>query len=183
MCCISGEIKIERKGSIKLVTVCGGRWCFYVGSCSTVQSCPSLSGRAVRFQLEHSVLCWYRTHSIRSRVYVTVERPSVRPSVRLSHRSTAAAVARGFAAEHPAGRRHRSTTAAPAPRTTCRRVQQQRRRRSAANAGSVSLIAEERGCTQSRFSSLTLLFDPSGVERALCSKRLRYTAAFSIAAL
>jgi len=36
---------------------------------------------------------------MRSSVYETVERPSVRPSVRLSHRSTAAAVCGGFAAD------------------------------------------------------------------------------------
>jgi len=36
---------------------------------------------------------------MRSRVYVTVKRPSVRPSVRLSHRSTAATPVGAFAAE------------------------------------------------------------------------------------
>jgi len=36
-----------------------------------------------------------------------VERPSVRLSVRLSHRSTAAAACGGFSAERPAGRRYR----------------------------------------------------------------------------
>ena len=44
---------------------------------------------------------------MRSRVYVTVERPSVC----LSRQSTAATVAGGFAAERPAGRRYRSTAA------------------------------------------------------------------------
>jgi len=43
------------------------------------------------------------THSMRSRVYVTVGRPSVRPSVCPSYRSTAAAAAGEFAAER--GRR------------------------------------------------------------------------------
>jgi len=44
---------------------------------------------------------------MRNRVYETVERPSIC----LSHRSTAAAVAGGFAAERPADRRYRSTAA------------------------------------------------------------------------
>ena len=39
------------------------------------------------------------SHSMRSRVYVTVRCPSVRPSLCLSRRSTAAAAAGGFAAE------------------------------------------------------------------------------------
>jgi len=56
---------------------------------------------------------------IRSRVYVAVERLSVR----LSHRSTAAAVAGGFAAKRPAGRRYQSS-AAGAAYTSCRRAQQ-----------------------------------------------------------
>jgi len=47
--------------------------------------------------------------SMRSRVYLTVGRPSVRPSVRLSHRSTAATAAGGFAAVRRAGVRYRST--------------------------------------------------------------------------
>ena len=45
---------------------------------------------------------------MRNRVYVTVERPSVC----LSHRSTAAALAGGFAAERSAGRRCRSAATA-----------------------------------------------------------------------
>ena len=45
--------------------------------------------------------CWYCPHSMQSRVYETV---GVRPSVRLSHHSTAAAACGGFAAErHAAG--------------------------------------------------------------------------------
>jgi len=58
-------------------------------------------------------------HSMRSRLYVTVRRPSVRPSVCLSHRSTAAAACGEFAAERPAGRTYRSTAAgAGAPQQT-----------------------------------------------------------------
>ena len=38
---------------------------------------------------------------MRSRVYVTIACPSVRPSVSLSHHSTAAAAYGGFAAERP----------------------------------------------------------------------------------
>jgi len=44
---------------------------------------------------------------MRSRVYVTVGRPSVRPSVCLSHRSTPATTAGQFAAERPVGRIYR----------------------------------------------------------------------------
>ena len=74
--------------------------------------------------------------SMRSRVYETVECPSVRPSVCLSHRSTAAACG-GFAAERPAaGRRYRSIAVAGA---------QQQRRRAAASAGSAVATAERRG--------------------------------------
>jgi len=63
----------------------------------------------------------------RSRVYVTIERPSVC----LSHRSTAATAAGGFAAERRANRRYRSTAAY----TLC-----SRQRRSASNAGSVASV-------------------------------------------
>jgi len=52
-----------------------------------------------------------------------MKRYSVRLSVRLSHRSTDAAVAGGFAAERPAGMRYRSIAGAGA--------QQQRRRSTA----------------------------------------------------
>jgi len=62
---------------------------------------------------------------MRSRVYVTVGRPSVC----LSHRSTAAG---GFVAERSAGRRYRSVTAGTLRAPCCSR------RRSAANAGSVN---------------------------------------------
>jgi len=65
-------------------------------------------------------------------------RESVRPSVCLSHRSTAAKAASRFAAERSAGRRCRSI-AAGALWT---------RRRSATNAGSVTLRADGRGSTQ-----------------------------------
>jgi len=70
---------------------------------------------------------------MRDRVSVTVGRPSIR----LSHRSTAANAAGGFAAERPAGRRYRSTACAL-----------QRRRCSAAKAGSVTLRADGGGSTQ-----------------------------------
>ena len=63
----------------------------------------------------------------RSRVYVTIERPSVC----LSHRSTAATAAGRFAAERRASRRYRSTAAY----TLC-----SRQRRSASNAGSVTSV-------------------------------------------
>ena len=55
-----------------------------------------------------------------------VERPSVSPSVRLSHRLTAAAVVSGLAAERPVGRRYRSSAAGAAYQLQSR--QQQRRR-------------------------------------------------------
>ena len=51
-----------------------------------------------------------------------MKRSNVRPSVRLSHRFTAAAACGGFSAERPAGRRYRSTAAG---------AQQQRRRNTA----------------------------------------------------
>ena len=52
---------------------------------------------------------------MRSRVYETVDRPSVCLSLCLFHHSTAAAVCGGFAAERRAVRRYRSPTAAVAP--------------------------------------------------------------------
>ena len=68
-------------------------------------------------------------------------RTSVCPSDGLSHRSTAATAAGGFAAERRAGRRYQSTAAGALRAPCCRR------RRSAANAGSVSLRADEGGST------------------------------------
>jgi len=51
---------------------------------------------------------------MRSRVYVTVERPSVRPSICLSVASIDSSCSvRWFAAERPVGRRYRSTAARP----------------------------------------------------------------------
>jgi len=50
-------------------------------------------------------------HSMPSRVYGTVGRQSVRPSVRLSHRSTAVTAVGGFAAERSVCRRYRSIAA------------------------------------------------------------------------
>jgi len=56
---------------------------------------------------------------MQSRVYETV-RPSVRPSACPFHRSTAAPLAGGFAAERPAGSRYRSTAAGAAYRLQAR---------------------------------------------------------------
>jgi len=84
---------------------------------------------------------------MRSSVYETVERPSVRPSLRLSHRSTAAAVCGGFAAD----RLLHDAPAAGVPRCGLRAAgaalssNSAAARRSAANAGSVTLTAEARG--------------------------------------
>jgi len=66
---------------------------------------------------------------MRNWVYVTVECPSVRPSVLLSRRSTAATAAGGFAAERPAGGRCRSIAAGAlqASCCTCAGAQQQTR--------------------------------------------------------
>jgi len=77
---------------------------------------------------------------VRSRVYITVERPSVCLSARQSDRSTTAAACGGFAAGRSASRKYRNTTGAGA--------QQQRRRSTAltaANADSVASTAEGRG--------------------------------------
>ena len=65
-------------------------------------------------------------HSRPSRVYVTVGCPSVSPSVRLSHRSTAATVSDSFAA---ACRRYRSIAAGAVLQASCcgRGAQQQMR--------------------------------------------------------
>ena len=71
----------------------------------------------------------------------SMKRSSVRPSVRLSRRSTAAAACGRFAAERGAVRRYRSIAAAPRHRAAARRSV-------AANAGGVMLAAEERGWTQ-----------------------------------
>jgi len=79
---------------------------------------------------------------MRSRVCVTIGRLSVR----LSHRSTAAAVASRFLLLNAVRVGDiDGQLQAPVPRTSCRRAQQQRRRtrRSVANAGSVMLRAED----------------------------------------
>jgi len=80
-----------------------------------------------------SILSYCRCpRSMRSRVYVTVGRQSVRPSVRLSHHSTEVAACGGFAAEH-----HAAVRAGD--------VDRQQRRCSTAlinNAGSAALTAE-----------------------------------------
>jgi len=70
-------------------------------------------------------------------------RLSVRPSVRLSHRSAAATAADGFAAERQSGRRHRSMAAGALQQAPC-----SRRRRSAPNAGSVMLRADGGGSAE-----------------------------------
>jgi len=57
-----------------------------------------------------------------------VGRPSVRLSVRLSHRSTTSAKCGGFAAERPGGRTYRSTAAGAG-------TQQQPRRSTALSGG------------------------------------------------
>ena len=72
---------------------------------------------------------WHCPHSMRSRIYETVRRPSVC----LSH-SPAAAACAGFAAVGPAGRRYRSIAARPAPQPQHGAAA----RRAAANAGSAT---------------------------------------------
>jgi len=78
-----------------------------------------------------------------STVYVTVERPSVC----LSHSSTAATAAGGFAAERPAGRRHQSTAAGAVL---------QGRWPSAANAGSITFTAQHRFVCLSKIQIVTI---------------------------
>ena len=63
-----------------------------------------------------------------------MKRPSVRPTVCLSHRSAAGAACGGFAAERPAGRRSMDSRRRRSAATATRRT--------AANAGSVALTAE-----------------------------------------
>ena len=99
-----------------------------------------LNGRACVCML--LILCWCCPHSMRSRVYVSVGCPSAC----LSHRSTAAAAAGGFAAEHCAGTRYRSIVAGA---STVYQLQA----RSAANVGSVALKAEGWGSTQTCWKS------------------------------
>ena len=66
-------------------------------------------------------LLWQLVDVVCGRVYVTVRRPSVRPSVRLSQLLTAAAACVGLAAVGPAGRRYRSrsSTARSSKREQC----------------------------------------------------------------
>ena len=78
-------------------------------------------------------------------------RRSVRPSVCLFHRSTAAAACGVFAAERPAGRMHQSIIAGAGSACQLSIDISCRRRRSAANAGSVMLRAEDRGSTRTCF--------------------------------
>ena len=82
------------------------------------------------------------SHSMRSRVYATVERPSVRPSVRPSHQAAARRCC-GFAAVGSAARGCRSTATRPAVSCSSRAA--------AADAGSVSAtLRQEAGRTQTR---------------------------------
>ena len=68
-------------------------------------------------------------------------RLSVRPSVRLSHRSAAATAADGFAAERQSGRRYRSMAAGALQQAPCSTS-------SAPNAGSVMLRADGGGSAE-----------------------------------
>jgi len=88
---------------------------------------------------------------MRSRVYETVERPSVRlsicSSVCLSRRSTAATAAGGFPAERIMGRKYRSIAARRAScgrRAACAGAQQQCAVLQA-DVGSVTLTADRGG--------------------------------------
>ena len=79
-----------------------------------------------------------RWHTMRSRVYIAVERPSV--SVRrLSHRLTATTAVKVFAAERPAGRRYRSIAAGALWEPCCAGAGA----RATSNAGSVTFRADE----------------------------------------
>ena len=69
---------------------------------------------------------------MRSRVYVTVQCPSVWLSVCLSHRSTAGAACGWFAAERPANRRYPWTVAGALRRLSAGANARQQRRRSTA---------------------------------------------------
>jgi len=73
-------------------------------------------------------------------------RPSVRPSVCLSQKSTAAAACGGFAAVSLAGRRYRSITARPVPSSNGAAAA----RRSATNASSVTFTVAAGGWAQTR---------------------------------
>jgi len=118
--CIASRGKNRTSKLFKLFCVCSVRpW---LGPLTTVQ-CVIGAG-----------------HSMLSRVYVTIGRPSVRLSVRLSHYSTSAAACGGFAAERRADRIYRST-AAGAGRLAATAPQHG----AAAHAGSVVLTAEVRG--------------------------------------
>jgi len=76
--------------------------------------------------------------SMRKRVYETVERPSVHPSVRMSHRSTAAAAGLLLSALRPGNTdRQRRTQTLSSNYAAARRL--------AANVGSVTLTADVRG--------------------------------------
>jgi len=71
-------------------------------------------------------------------------------TVYLSHQSTAATAAGGFAVERPAGRRYRLIAAGALRALCCRR------RRSVANAGSVVLRTDEGGSARTCLLPLSL---------------------------
>ena len=91
---------------------------------------------------------------MQSRVYESVERPSVR----LFHRSTAAAACGGFAAERRAGREYRSTAAGVG-------AQQQRRSSTAFSSKCGQCHVDSRGTrlnTSSSSSSSSSYITPTG---------------------
>ena len=77
------------------------------------------------------VCFWHCSRSMRCEVCVTVGCPSVRPSVCLSHLSTAATTAGGFAAERREGRRYPSLAADAPWAPCCRRAGAQQQTRAA----------------------------------------------------
>ena len=96
------------------------------------------------------IFYWRCPHSMRSRVCVTIGRPSVR----LSHRSTAAAVASRFLLLNAVRVGDiDGQLQAPVPRTSCRRAQQQRRRSTALSSecGQCHVESRGRGWTQTCF--------------------------------
>ena len=94
------------------------------------------SNKNTNNSLRATVRYWHCTHNMRSNVYETVERPSVRPSVRRSVPLPSIDSSSGV-----------RPVCCWAPRGQEISVDS-RRRRSAANAGSVMLTAEGRGWTQ-----------------------------------
>ena len=94
---------------------------------------------------------------MQSRVYESVDRPSVR----LFHRSTAAAACGGFAAERRAGREYRSTAAGAGAQA----AQQQRRSSTAFSSKCGQCHVDSRGTrlnTSSSSSSSSSYITPTG---------------------